>query len=561
MSREGVRTYYHYFTQPRPRCPRDKCVGTSISDHAEAEEGYTTTLVQFSDVSDLSHPITVDVNLDLAFVAAVLSSTGPDIHAQPSLWDWRTWPVGIRRTADGEPAYYPWLEWAVYGPAAHAAAAVVDELITRTGQVISSSRTGRSCIRCVTANHPRGVTDLIHELEDENEDPEADNTEIPPFTLHEVKRAAVLSVDGVNVLEDLVVWASKRQGFQFRTESGQSQEKARRLLIQAIDELVYYDTTHIVLSTQHHYVLLQLSGTCQLRVSRLYQINDSQSQLEDITELVLFYAHAIVNPGTPYSQRPTGTSTTLVYHVSIPPLPSPLFQPYEALFRNGRLTHRAKLSPAKEFAPTFSFPALPLRFHGDANLDRPDTDVGISFGRLVFWFLAFRVVAKTARSPSATQRLLREFHVYKALRIMQRGTIPTLIGLYTNTSNGSLVLITSHVGAPLVTFSSLTLKQRRTLFSRLLGLHRAGIQHNDFEPRNITISSCSSSPVILDFDNATLYHDCQGESCIELLEAARRLGLDPEEELHRFTSRQCPLRLFLGAIVLFCLLGIVAEWL
>ncbi|KAF7372411.1 Proteophosphoglycan ppg4 [Mycena venus] len=523
---DGGPTYNDYFSRTRPKCPPDDSIGTTITNHTEADEGYRTSAVLFHDTSNLSHLIAPGVKLDLAFVQSVLSSTGPDTvrSSQRSMWDWADWRVGVSKWADGEPAYYPWLEWAVYAPAAHAAGAVRDKLYASTDQAVPLSCQGTSTIRCVTANHPKGVTDIIHELERENQAPVA-------CTLHEVKRAAVLTVDEVSVLQDLVTWARSNGGFKFREEAGRSQEKARRLLFQAMDELLHYDVAHIVLSTQHHYVLLSLSPTYQFLISRLYKINDSSTQLQDITDLVLFYAHAIVNPGAPYSQQPDSTSGSPVFRVSIPAFPPHLFQPYEALFRNGRLTHRAKLSPVKK-STNPSFPALSLRFHGDGGLNRADADVVISFGRLVFWFLDARVVAKTANSPRASQRLSHEFKAYNIMWAFQGVAIPTLVGLYTNNNNGSSVLILSHAGAPLGTFEALTLAQRRTLLSHIVCLHQTGIQHNDIEPRNVMLSP-SSAPVIIDFDHASLDHICQGKSCTELLEVAQRLGLNLADELGR----------------------------
>ncbi|KAF7371519.1 Proteophosphoglycan ppg4 [Mycena venus] len=461
---DGGPTYNDYFSRTRPKCPPDDSIGTTITNHTEADEGYRTSAVLFHDTSNLSHLIAPGVKLDLAFVQSVLSSTGPDTvrSSQRSMWDWADWRVGVSKWADGEPAYYPWLEWAVYAPAAHAAGAVRDKLYASADQAVSS----------IVPRHKYNP--------------------------------------------DLVTWARSNGGFKFREEAGRSQEKARRLLFQAMDELLHYDVAHIVLSTQHHYVLLSLSPTYQFLISRLYKINDSSTQLQDITDLVLFYAHAIVNPGAPYSQQPDSTSG------------SPVFRLF---FCNGRLTHRAKLSPVKK-STNSSFPALSLRFHGDGGLNRADADVVISFGRLVFWFLDARVVAKTANSPRASQRLSHEFKAYNIMWALQGVAIPTLVGLYTNNNNGSSVLILSHAGAPLGTFEALTLAQRRTLLSHIVCLHQTGIQHNDIEPRNIMLSP-SSAPVIIDFDHASLDHICQGKSCTELLEVAQRLGLDLADELGR----------------------------
>ncbi|KAJ7125899.1 hypothetical protein C8R44DRAFT_874315 [Mycena epipterygia] len=49
--------------------------------------------------------------------------------------------------------------------------------------------------------------------------------------------------------------------------------------------------------------------------------------------------------------------------------------------------------------------------------------------------------------------------------------------------------------------------QGSKLLSHVIRLHRAGVQHNDLEPRNVTISH-HSGPLIIDFDNATQQHVC-----------------------------------------------------
>ncbi|KAJ6481809.1 hypothetical protein C8R45DRAFT_1150850 [Mycena sanguinolenta] len=494
----------------------------SISYNSEsgAEEGFRTTTVFSNEISDLSHCIALCVTLDIDFVSSVLSTTGPhtETSSQRSRWDWADWQFDIPKNADAESAYYPWLQWAVY---AQAAATVRDKLYERAGQAVPLSRQGTSRIQVVYSNRygsTPGVTDLIHDLKREKQfDDEDEGRRSIPCTLHQVKRARVLAVDGVNVLDDLVTWAGRDGGFKFREKAGRSQEKTRFLLLQAIDELVEYDVTHIVLSTQSHYVLLRLSPAYQLLVSRVYKINGSTTQLQDITDLVLFYAHAIVNPGVPYSQQPPGsiTSANLVsaLSINIPTFPASLFQPHLAFFRRGRrLTHRATLFPVKGSTTTlFRFPALPLRFHGDGALNRADADVAILFGRLVFWkIVGARVGAKTATSPQAGKRLVREFKVYNVMHALQGSAIPTLVGLY-NDNNGNAVLVVSDVGAPVDTFKALSLIQRRTLLSHLVSLHRTGIYHNDFEPRNVMLSP-SSSPVIIDFDDARLDHVCKGTS-------------------------------------------------
>ncbi|KAJ7190524.1 hypothetical protein GGX14DRAFT_382088 [Mycena pura] len=151
------------------------------------------------------------------------------------------------------------------------------------------------------------------------------------------------------------------------------------------------------------------------------------------------------------------------------------------------------------------------------------------------FFLAARVVAKTAHGPSATQRLDREFHAYAAMRALQGVAIPKVIGLYMSADYESTVLILSYAGKSLQAFSELEPDEKRTLFCRLVRLHQSGIQHNDLEPRNVTRSE-SSGPVIIDFDHASLDHTCTGASCDELLQLADTLDLDPGERCVTYIS-------------------------
>lgn len=60
---------------------------------------------------------------------------------------------------------------------------------------------------------------------------------------------------------------------------------------------------------------------------------------------------------------------------------------------------------------------------------------------------------------------------------------------------------------------------------RVARLHKAGVLHNDLEPRNVVLSR-HLGPRVIDFDNATMDHTCGGISCKELSELSRCLGLD-----------------------------------
>jgi hypothetical protein len=202
-----------------------------------------------------------------------------------------------------------------------------------------------------------------------------------------------------------------------------------------------------------------------------------------MAELVLFYAHAAVeppftyppldaeaaaadspstptDPGFPYApssgSESMSSTPTRAHWFTVPSFPPHLFQPYEGLFRTGSLLRLAELSPLHK-PSRYHFPA---RFLGEWGFNRHDGDVKITPGRLVFWFLAIPVVAKTAYGPRASERLRIEFEAYKHLRALQGRAIPTVVGLYTNKSDGGSVLIMSHTGKPLETFAALSLDNR-----------------------------------------------------------------------------------------------------
>ncbi|KAJ6521887.1 hypothetical protein B0H19DRAFT_1086335 [Mycena capillaripes] len=99
--------------------------------------------------------------------------------------------------------------------------------------------------------------------------------------------------------------------------------------------------------------------------------------------------------------------------------------------------------------------------------------------------------------------------------------------MYRNLDDGSSILVTSYVRATLKDFSTLCLKDRQTLYLRVVRLRQAGVLHNDLEPRNIVLSK-RSGPRIIDFDIATLIldHTRGGISGKELCELSHRLVLD-----------------------------------
>jgi RIO-like serine/threonine protein kinase len=74
---------------------------------------------------------------------------------------------------------------------------------------------------------------------------------------------------------------------------------------------------------------------------------------------------------------------------------------------------------------------------------------------------------------------------------------------------------------------------RRTLFYDLRKVHRCGIAHGDFAPRNVVLDTIGQTTLI-DFESATECHQCPGDgSCEELARAARELGLVFGKDLDR----------------------------
>jgi len=72
----------------------------------------------------------------------------------------------------------------------------------------------------------------------------------------------------------------------------------------------------------------------------------------------------------------------------------------------------------------------------------------------------------------------------------------------------------SAVSPPNEGFHILTSLHRDRLDSTLRCVHKAGVYHGDFEPRNIVVRK--GKPVLIDFSHS-LYHGCPGDNC-DLLE-------------------------------------------
>lgn len=206
--------------------------------------------------------------------------------------------------------------------------------------------------------------------------------------------------------------------------------------------MVAAHTGHVVISTQTEYVLVRLTGSLQLEMSKVYQIHNSPTQLDDAVMLVLFSTLAAVNKMTIYP------SATAVRRVIIPQFPTWLFQPYQGVFNHGARRHQTNFcKPRKSF--------LPLCWLGlEGEVQSADNDVTVAYGQLLLFFFAASVVVKTAHSTAAAQRLDREFLAYSVLRAWQGVAIPRVFGMYTGTDQ-TKVLLMSDAGQTLREFSDL----------------------------------------------------------------------------------------------------------
>ena len=89
---------------------------------------------------------------------------------------------------------------------------------------------------------------------------------------------------------------------------------------------------------------------------------------------------------------------------------------------------------------------------------------------------------------------------------------------------------------------------RVQLFSSARALHRGGIVHGDFEPRNIVVQP-DGHVVIVDFGCSEV-HACNG-SCTEILALAERLEIDPFLAVHHYHHSSLWTCFALAAFTLF----------
>ncbi|KAJ7884211.1 hypothetical protein B0H14DRAFT_3432624 [Mycena olivaceomarginata] len=235
----------------------------------------------------------------------------------------------------------------------------------------------------------------------------------------------------------------------------------------------------------------------------------SPTQAQDMTALVLFYAHATVVAGTRYKPPSTPRSSS---HT-------------RACFAKARRNPRRS---------SWTFRSSAARSCcSDGLVKGRRNDVTVTNGFLRLFFLGARVVAKMAHGGSAARRLDLQFRVHTPFHALQGVAIPRVVGLYKSGDQDTRVLILSHAGKPLRDFDELD-SDERCAFSfchrrRRIPDSAKGIQHNALEPRNVTKSE--SGPILIDLDRVEMDHACRGASCAELLAVANALDLDAAAEL------------------------------
>ncbi|KAF7292958.1 Kinase-like protein [Mycena indigotica] len=509
----GVKPWTAYFREERAPPPPDEVVSESIPPHEPYTNADATKFLRRFDPAALQH-VVGNTTLNLAFVNTVLRTTGPVISQDNGgLWQFVTPPgaFGRGRTAKHESSYYDWFNWILSYPAAHAVNAVRDRLYQDGGVPVPLNY---SEAERVNETHV-GSADILHQWYETGSS--------TPCTPHEFKRDKAMRVDGHSVLDFLYEQAGTSSGYAFRSCASLSTlgGKGKNVLCELINEMITADTGHGIICTQEQYAMIRVTDSLQLEISPVYALRDSPTQADDMALLVLFYAHAALRAGKTYQD-----AVTTAMRITLPLFPTSVFQPYEGVFRGG-VIGRTKLVP--KFAGSW-FPLSLAWFDGTVRFD--SNGITVAYGQLVFLlFPSPGLITKTSHDTSATERLVHEYNVYSTLQDLQGAAIPKVVGIFETKDSESrhTVLMMSWMGRALKTFNELNLHEKTVLFHRLIRLHRAGVQHNDLEPRNVTMSS--SGPVIIDFDRASLNHNCPGALCKELLQVAQALGLDPVVEL------------------------------
>ncbi|KAJ7228146.1 hypothetical protein GGX14DRAFT_611465 [Mycena pura] len=255
-----------------------QCQRLHRSTAAAAEEGHRTTRVSFydRDISRYSHLIAPGFDWTERRLSSVPCGTG-----HPGLWAFTTVPTENWRTIRGSS-----------GLSTHQL-----PTLRRPSETGFTRARARRFLSCVSVS-PRKVQRALQILS-------------LAWNEKKIHRSWLLLGP---------------EGFEFRDAVGPSQKKAKLLLFQvlglsdlrlnlsfgpvsnsmpqAIEWMNSYNTTSPVSFSPPNIITFCFNSRLPTNFSSVgfIAINDSTTQLQDITELVLFYVHAIVNPGDPYSE-------------------------------------------------------------------------------------------------------------------------------------------------------------------------------------------------------------------------------------------------------------------
>ncbi|KAH9921922.1 hypothetical protein B0H21DRAFT_841884, partial [Amylocystis lapponica] len=143
------------------------------------------------------------------------------------------------------------------------------------------------------------------------------------------------------------------------------------------------------------------------------------------------------------------------------------------------------------------------------------------------------VVCKV-RYDGRFDRLQREARIYHKLYDCQGDVIPVSFGLYEGMAGGRSIscLVLQYCGERM---KGTLLEASWTFKSDVMGcltrVHSLGVQHNDFDERNIVVRAEDGYAFLIDFDHAT-DHKCLSDLKINFHEIEAPLGLFGCREVH-----------------------------
>ncbi|KAJ3556367.1 hypothetical protein NM688_g2067 [Phlebia brevispora] len=118
------------------------------------------------------------------------------------------------------------------------------------------------------------------------------------------------------------------------------------------------------------------------------------------------------------------------------------------------------------------------------------------------------------------RRFQREAKMYQTkLRDLQGYCIPRFYGLYSGqvVGNNSMCMILEDCGESVGTYDTISMEWCIMAVRILMAIHKRGVQHNDFHPRNLIIDNFEKPTrlVVVDFEHAT-QHECRRELDLDL---------------------------------------------